>query len=536
MMLAIISILAAFAGFQINGLGAGTQFTPLHTYYISASGSDGNNGTSPATPWATPNHAIVCGDVIIAAAGTYNGDMATWGAVSNCPSTTGGIDGAGGIYAAVLLCGASDLGTGGCIINCATAACNAGHVGSGGRSGTSAAMNINSNYWAIEGWNINGNGAGHRGIQIDSCFTTSTVIHHIISINNVIHNAGQAFDSDDCGYGFSPTDTNGGDYFAALGMLVQSAAQDTICLGAIDAVAPGVLDTNSGTHIYFYTNYSYAHTSACSSDVEDYLFDTWDAHNAAYQGVIANNIGYATTRMCIQVFQQTGTTGHAPVAPINIYNNTCFQDNVSTGGDNLWGEINLQASGGSVLSYNYTVYKNIAYQPLATSAGGGGVSALLLTSFTGTMTIGGSGTQNVLRANNSSCKAGAGQCNSTFDAEAFSPATAANLGTNTYSNPSFTNTTDLLANQVGAPNCTGYATTTACAGYNVLTQTLTTPSIISDLQATGFPGAGFQLPSATCAANADYPSYLKGLNRLQWNSGNSTITVIDDLASKPCGM
>ena len=89
----------------------GVAFTALHTYFMSPTGSDSNNGTSPAAPWATPNHAVNCGDVIIAAAGTYSrgqfGD--NFGIVSNCPSTSGGIDGTGGVYFAVLLCGGPDL-------------------------------------------------------------------------------------------------------------------------------------------------------------------------------------------------------------------------------------------------------------------------------------------------------------------------------------------------------------------------------------------------------------------------------------------
>ena len=42
-------------------------FVALHTYYMSPTGSDSNNGLTVATAWATPNHAVNCGDVIIAA-------------------------------------------------------------------------------------------------------------------------------------------------------------------------------------------------------------------------------------------------------------------------------------------------------------------------------------------------------------------------------------------------------------------------------------------------------------------------------------
>ena len=86
------------------------------------------------------------------------------------------------------------------------------------------------------------------------------------------------------------------------------------------------------------------------------------------------------------------------------------------------------------------------------STGGGRVAAYAWYNSkvpTGTITIGGSGTQNFWRANNSSCKLA--DCNSTYDAQ--SDISVAQLGTNTYTNPSFTNTTDLLANRTWVPNC-----------------------------------------------------------------------------------
>src|SRR5277367_777400 len=84
--------------------GGDAPFTALHTYYISPTGSDGSNGTSVATAWATPNHKVVCGDVIIAAPGAYNSNSfdslshgsSLYGTVANCPSKSGGIDGTGG--------------------------------------------------------------------------------------------------------------------------------------------------------------------------------------------------------------------------------------------------------------------------------------------------------------------------------------------------------------------------------------------------------------------------------------------------------
>jgi hypothetical protein len=43
------------------------------TYYLSTTGNDSNSGTTASLPWLTPHHNLNCGDVIQAAAGSYNG-------------------------------------------------------------------------------------------------------------------------------------------------------------------------------------------------------------------------------------------------------------------------------------------------------------------------------------------------------------------------------------------------------------------------------------------------------------------------------
>jgi hypothetical protein len=515
---------------QVNGTPSGggpVTFTPLHTYFMSATGNDSNNGLSPSTPWLTPNHAVECGDVILANASTsYAGTsgFGNFGTVLNCPSTSGGIDGTGGINFAILLCAGSDLGSNGCQINLA----NSGNVG----------MNILANNWAIEGWTCNGGGATSRCFQVYACPVAifggpGIVVHHVAFINDVAYDAADGYDIDDCGASGGPN-TIGGDYFAVIGSIAQNAAQDSICLAAIDAVGPGQQDANAGTHIYFYGNFSYANANtSCRtmSDTESYMFDTWDAHSVVYQGVIANNIGFDSDRMCVQLFWQ-GFSSARPT--MLIHNNTCFQNNTHTGGDNLDGEININTTAN--LPWIVTIQDNIAYQPLSVSIGGGAVAAFALYQTVTTFTHGGTGFEDVYKANNSAC--GGSFCNSGDDA--VSNGTSAELGTQIYTNPSFTNTTDLLANQIGVPNCTGFTNVTACMGWNATTMTLTSPSIISDLQAgcAGCSGKGYQLPSTTCASNADYPTWLKGVVYLHasgWTTG-ATITQNADLVTKPCGL
>jgi hypothetical protein len=510
--LACLAWLFCMGSVATSGVGGGVQsgsvpFTALHTYYMSATGSDSNNGTSAATAWATPNHQVVCGDVIVAASGTYTSSFGAWGTVSNCPSTSGGIDGAGGIWMAVVLCGGSDLES------CKT---------------TNKLWGMNKSNWAVEGWKVTnpGTGSGSRAFELDG---SGGLIHHLALINDVAFNVASGFHSDDGG----KTGAFGVDYWASVGNIAQNAAQnDSFCEAAIDAVGIGVLDTNAGTHVFFDGNFSYANTATgCGSDTEDYMVDTLDQHNVNSQIVLSNNIGFGADRECIHTFWQQISTN---TPTIKIYNNTCYQNNVNTHGDFAWGEIDNTTNDGTGTVNNpwiITVKNNLAYQPLSASAGGGRVYAYMVTNVSAGLTVSG----NFFRANSTVCPS---HCNSTYDVLSWGTLAELNTSGNTYTKPAFTNTTDLLANRLGVPNCAGFTTTTKCMGYDPNTPVLTTPSIISDLvpTASGTSGKGYQLPSTTCAANPDYPTWLKGIVYLHWNSGTSTITENGGLVTKPCGM
>ena len=172
------------------------------------------------------------------------------------------------------------------------------------------------------------------------------------------------------------------------------------------------------------------------------------------------------------------------------------------------------------------------------------MTALLIGNPATALTVGVSGSQNITRASLSSCPAP--YCSNSYGDTTYSVETwgaESTIGTNTYENPAFTNTADLLANQLGVPNCSSFVNTTDCMGWNANTSTLRTPSIISDLIATAVgsspyysatAGKGYQLPSTTCAPNADYPTWLKGIVYLQW-SGTS-LTENSGLVTKPCNM
>ena len=109
------------------------------------------------------------------------------------------------------------------------------------------------------------------------------------------------------------------------------------------------------------------------------------------------------------------------------------------------------------------------------------------------------------------------------------------LGSNLYVDPTFKNTSDLIANHLGPPDCSSFANVTACMGWNYPLQSATRKSVIDDLTPTfaGTSGKGYQ-PPGPCAPDPLYPAWLKGIVYLKWNG--ASITEEAGLINKPCGM
>jgi hypothetical protein len=511
----------------VNVTGSGDfTFTPLHTYFISSTScNDANAGTSTAAPWCTPNHNVVCGDVILVNPGTYNVNFGwPFGTVSSCPSSSGGIDGVGGVYFAVLLCAGSDL-----------EACKMNSSQSG-----QELINMNNNYWAMEGFKCDGTN--------NFCFTSDSgannrIIHHNAFINNISFNAAQGFATNGCPGGCTHNiPGEGSDYVAIVGNIAQNSNRAGICLAAIDIVGPGVFDNLAGTHHYLYGNFAFNNVVNCSTDGEALMFDTWDAHGAAYQGVIANNIAWTTERYNLQGFYQWANTGASTWL---FHHNTLYSSCHGFYTENTCAGLNITPNSNYTINVPYTVIiqNNISLETLATQAGnvtGGPVYALALGGLWQTLTVGGTGNENILKGTRTTCQNQSGAtltCDPGNNAVTFQ---GASLGTNFYVDPIFNNTTDLMSNRSGTPNCTGFENATQCMGYDARTSTLTTPSVISDLAAgcAQCSGKGYQLPSTTCAANPEYPAYLKGVVYLHasgWTNG-ATITEKAGLVTKPCSM
>ena len=509
--------LADTTAFTINAGAAIAPPTGHVPFFVRLRGSDTNcNGKTdvddsasvrPNCAWASFNHPVSCGDFLIVQPAKWTMGTRTHGTVSNCPSTTGGINGTGGIHFAVALCGGADLE--GCPVSLIADFLSQG-------------VDSKSN-WAWAGFKINGN--GHRVIVPRGC---NGVVHHFASINNIIYNAAQAVGMNDCG----SKQVVGVDYWAAVGTIVQNAALDPICLAPIDVVGPGVFDTNAGTHFYIWGNVSYSHTNKCKSDVEAYMLDTLDVHSVNSQFIVANNIGYNSSRNCIQLFYQ-GKSTNTPT--IKIYNNSCYGNNINTGSDYADGEINLNNSAGT-MTWVTTIQRNIAYQPFSTSSGGQRVYAGTFVN-NDNLVNGGTGNENIYKANQTSCAGKA--CGGTNDTTTFGASST--LGTNIYTNPNFNNATDLLANRVGVPNCAGFENVTQCMGYDAESGALANPSVVYDLTATcaGCTGKGYQTPTMTCVSSdsfPDFPVWLKGVIYPHWDSVNRIVIQRAGLVKVPCGM
>jgi chitodextrinase len=505
-----------------SGGGGNVTFVPVHTYYMSPTGNDANAGTSPSAPWATPNHSVVCGDVIIAAAGSYTVKQ-SWGTVSGCPSTSGGIDGTGGVYFATLLCGGSHVG-----------ACSI--VGTG--STNSGGIDIDANNWAVEGWAVSQGytkgGPSGFAFMVDTSKNTG-VRHHIAFINNIAYDNASAFGTQNQG-------TNGGsgyglDYWAIVGNITQNSAGrcDGYYDAAIDIIGTSNYDTNPGTHFFATQNFSYNNLQpvGCDgTDGESMMTDTLDALDTLGTVVIKNNILVGAARFGLQTFYQN--LSNDPLT-MKIYNNTLYGNNVGpanvvgSGCGYAQGGINQAVSAGT-LPWIESIYNNIDQETVPNCLGTPTypVYAAVLSGGP-SVVVGGTGQQNVFYGLATKCNGTF--CAGPYDAESFNSTN--DLGVETYENPDFNNPTDFVNNLYGVPNCTGFTNTVACMGWDFSTQTATNPSVIYDMTPTaaGTAGKGYQ-PPAACQPDPDYPTWLKGIVYLQWNG--SSITENAGLVTKPC--
>jgi hypothetical protein len=239
------------------------------TYFISPSGNDSSNGTSADVSWVSPKHSLNCGDIIIAASGSYSAasfGAGRWGAVT-CPA---------GNNVAWLQCETFDT----CKIS----------------STTSDGMWLDASYWGVQGWEVT-----TSKYIYGACFhagpSGGSTVHHIIFANDVANGCmGGGFNS------YNASTSASVDYIVYVGNVAYNAAAGTgACYSGFNIYQPIASDTVAGTHMYIAGNYSYSNVDGvgCSgshtTDGEGINLDTFDfsqGGGTAYiqQAVVQNNI------------------------------------------------------------------------------------------------------------------------------------------------------------------------------------------------------------------------------------------------------
>ena len=419
------------------------------TYYMSSSGSDGNNGTSPASPWATPNHALNCGDIISAAAGAYaSGNFANtkWGTVSNCPN-------AQGVYFAQLICATAFA----CTIN----------------DSSLAGMRVDQSNWAIQGWVATS--------SVGTCFaatpSTAANIHHIAFVNDIANGCQNS------AFQFSPyfaNETFGVDQSAVVGVIAYNGAQGgSECFSGVSIYEPNNVDTSAGTHVFLAGIFSISNLDpigGCpgNSDGEGVIFDDWSnsqSSTPAYtsQGALEQSMMLGNGSAGVQVFSTTS-------ALIFVKSTTTYGDYQST---NHAGTYNGE---GLISSAKQSTWTGNIFQASLATQNGNAVFGFLV----GTGAIQSDATNTV----SGNYIFGVGGNNTSNQGTGFS------FGSNTLATPNFVSTTI-----PGAPSCSGQGNVPTCMATVIANFTP---------QAAGAIGLGYQ-PPAACTPDALYPVWLKGI-------------------------
>lgn len=451
-------------------------YTSGGQYYLSTTGSDSNSGTSPGSPWLSPNHAVNCGDTITAAPGNYsaaNFYQGKWGTVT-CPAANN---------VAWLQCATFDA----CKISATT----------------SQAMFVSASFWGVSGWEAT------DSWSFGNCFYTQTEssqsVHHVIFANDIANGC--------AGGGFVAYNSGGAasDYYAYIGDIAYgTGTSSSVCASGFSMGFLKQLDANAGTHLYVADTYAWgnvnpANPPGCAStaptDGEGLIYDTLNSTGFTGQAVAENNIYVGN--------DGRGIEGNNNTAAHFIFDhNTTYGNNQQAGQafPNNNGELYINQAG------NASVTGNLAMTNQATTGG----SAIYAASVSGT----GSGisiTGNWLySAAGNTTQGPAGDFSSNV----------------TGTNPAFASTTI-----PGAPNCSGTASVTACVasliagftptnasakpyGYQPVSNTSTTNANFPQWLCSGgalIPGFPAGLVTPGCGGSGTTPTLTGGF---QTNAGN----------------
>ena len=430
------------------------------TYYLAtaaAGGKDSNSSLLATAPWLTPNHALNCGDVIIAAASTSysssNFISGNWGTVS-CPAANN---------VAWLKCAQFDA----CKITA-----NAGQPG----------LYVDQSYWGVQGWEITAsNSTSSFCFGAAPNYLTPVTVHHIIFANNVANGCQQGGFTT-----FNSGKTASVDYVSIIGNIAYNAAQNGAeCFSGISIYQPIQSDSLPGTHIYVAGNFSYGNVDAnpCAggipTDGEGLIFDTFDGDQGglssyAAQTMADNNILVGNGGRGLQV--GNNSVGAGPFATIYLRNNTLWGNNGDRNQNTnaICGELSL------FRTVNTSASSNLAETNQATGCGQNPIYAFYV--------WGGNGTEEVLQ--NWGYAVSGTTSSSSYNSPGFSFQTNNTFG----ENADFANPVTPVA-----PNCSGSSSVPGCMA-----------AMIANFKPmnTAAAGFGYQPPSSTPAYDPLFPQWM----------------------------
>jgi hypothetical protein len=578
-------------------------FTALHTFYLSPTGS--GTTCSQASPCAnTTARATVCGDVWVALNGTtYNPTnfdptetgTEEWGTVGTCPSRTGGIDGLGGINAAVVMC-QSYLG---CSFSVAA-------------NTTKYDMYVDQSHWSIQGFdftNPTGDGAGGC-LGFGPTSASVTTVAYVSAINNRAANCPLLGIGSG---GYPGVNTIGVDEQAYIGNIIFNAAQSAdFCGSGLPINIPSNFDAAAGTHVFITQNFSYGningvcgansnfqgnYTTATSAAAINATTITLGSTTKATAGwpvdAYLNSSAVASSGAIPQPTLSTGvTTGttiglSSTIVSPGVPSGTLVAVGTSTDGEGInfdtWAQNSFTgktvvknniiwhngnagwevfcagtcASGLSISFYNNTVYGNV--QDYKHDGPGWDV---YLNQSTGTFAL--SMMSNIIQSSvtkpaGSTTNGAIGQAGTGEPVNALATGLAGYTITGNYiiaaagatCAPNATcDSTNSIAQFGGGTYTTGNTflnpgltapgslptTLISCTGQTNSVACAIAAGIVSNVAPTiASTTLGYQ-PSTTCRPDADYPAFLKGLNYLSINISTGVITENSGLSSKPCGL
>jgi hypothetical protein len=484
-------------------------FMPLHTYYVSPTGSDRNSGTSPHAAWSTPHHAVDCGDVIVAAAGSYARNVFgtnSWGEVSNCPSARGGIDGRGGVYFATLLCAGPDVTS--CSVD----------------GGSYEAVRVDASNWAVEGFTATQASTGNS-----ACFSatseTNATLHHIAFINDIAINCHYSgFNS------YSWTSPGGVDQTAVVGAISYNGSPSLgggICSSGVSIIPVNGPDTSPGAHIfvagYFgYRNINSPSGAGCNTDGEGLIFDAWSCTRYSHQGVAEQNVWWQNGNSGFEAFPNCLSNGDK--AQIYVFNNTSYGNAQDPMHADSTAELYLNQILPAEDGGYYRIYDNIFVATMATTGNNRKSHVYAAGVYLGNMNTDlVSINNNYFWQSNPGTSLSPGNPNTDTYVNGSHNRTSFPFGANRYEDPGFAAPAGLPATP---PNCAKYDNTTDCMnkGYKVA----------ADLTPTGDAvGIGYHAPGP-CKPDPYFPLWLKGVVYLHWNGAG--VTEDSGLITKPCDM